>query len=151
MNTYKQIMNAKGSAYYCNYCDEFHPENEMIFEYTIKTVGRPVEPLYPSPCDLDIICPDCESRYSESHSDIEDFDPMQWTHLKAFFEKNPLPVKIKFPIFGADKWEKPIGYCFAYTVDEMEKIADKENLCIEVVSIEYNEYEKATVVEVDLL
>ena len=151
MNTYKQILSADNHGYYCNYCDEYHPENEMIFEYTARVTGRAVQPIHPETMDFDIICPDCGSSYNEHNSDIEDFDYLQWSHLRAFFIKNPLPVKIRYPFFGADKWEKPIGYCFAYTVEEMQKIADEIDLCIEVVGIEYNEYEKATVVEVDLL
>lgn len=144
MNTYEQIMNAKG--FYCNFCDCYHPENEMIFTYTLKTVGRPVGLIHPEFMYEAIACPDCEEG-----DELEDFNPLWWSHLCAYLECNPIPLRFKYPIFESDYLSEVIGYGHTESPDTLQKIADDLRLCIEVLSIAYNEQEGVTVVEVDLL
>lgn len=150
MNNYEQIMNAKG--YYCDMCNCYHTEDEMIYTYTFKTVGKPVGLIHPDSMHEAIACPECEEG-----DELKEFNPLEWSHLCAYLDRYALPVCFVYPIFESDYFSDIIGYGYADSVEELQKVADSfretvgVTLCIEIEEIYQKANNEKAFVKVDLV
>ena len=125
MLTYERLMKAKG--YYCNYCDTYHEAHEIKHRYTIETMGE-WKGETPTILDHSMHCP------CGSDKEIEPFDPMLWSHLRAYWEANDVPMTFLCPIFDHETNGITTGWEDVNTPDRVEKLADW--YCIEVQKIE---------------
>ena len=118
-------------GYYCNTCDIYHRNNEMIHRYTVETLGEwcgqpATEKVH------EILCPRCRDG-----EELEEFDPFQWTHLRAYKKATEEKMVFIFPLFDHANTGETYGWEGTDSVEELEEIADL--YCIEVLKIEDTE------------
>lgn len=135
---YQNFITANG--YYCNWCDKYHDNETMLHRATVEYIGEYQNQAVRT-INRETLCPECK------HDDIEIFDPMQWSHLKAYLEKNTLPLVINYPLFDRDTLEET-GRAEATTAQEVEEYADW--YCIEVNDIRFNDDRDIIVVTVEI-
>jgi hypothetical protein len=126
---FNELTNANG--FYCNYCDKYTAYDDMIHRYESEYRGE-----YCGQQALEYIhslkCPNCHRDTEDD--DVEEFDYMQWTHLKAYVNAmDVINIQVKYP--KVDEFtNETIGYGITDDFENLEDIADY--YCIEVLSVE---------------
>ena len=132
MKKYTALVTAKG--YYCNMCDRYHAESDMLHRYTFDCVGAwkgNFSAILPESINDTLLCPACK------HDDeLEDFDRYLWSHLVAYQRATGAPMVFECPIFDRDTNGPTTGYEWVATADEVEEKADW--YAIEVEDIRYD-------------
>lgn len=127
MNNYEKMMTAGG--HYCYRCDRYHATADIIHRYTVQTVGEwDGTATAGAVIAHEMECPTCAHT-----DDLETFDPMQWTHLRAYAEATATPMTFIYPLFDMATGGPTYGYDRTASCDALERIADR--YCIEVLTI----------------
>lgn len=135
--SYKNLMKADG--YYCDHCNTYHSNADMIHKYTIETIGewcgQPAKEFRHEVC-----CPECGHD-----TDLEPFDYMLWSHLKAYEFEKDVRMAFRYPLFDRATNGPTYGYEKTYSSEKVETEAD--HYCIEVIEITEKDEEIVVTVE----
>ena len=119
------LMTKKG--YFCEWCQEYHAEPKH--RLTVECYGE-YNGLNGCIVKDEILCPEC------NRDDMTPFEPMEWTPLKAYLEKNPMNVTFIYPTYDSEDDPFPSAWFETTSVEVVEKAAGR--LCVEVLDISYH-------------
>ena len=123
--SYKNLIKADG--YYCDHCNTYHSNANMKHRYTFETIGewcgQPAKEFH-----HEVYCPECGHD-----TDLETFDYMLWSHLKAYEYAEDVRMAFRYPLFDRTTNGPTYAYEKTYSSDRVE--AEADHYCIEVIEI----------------
>ena len=119
------LMTKKG--YFCEYCREYHaePRHRITLECDGDFNGLNGHIIKDT-----IICPEC------GRDELTPFEPMEWTPLLAYLEKNPMNITFVYPVYDSADDPIPSAWFETTSAEVVEKAAGR--LCVEVMDISYH-------------